>query len=112
MLPANPWRRGGCPGFVLFLESPTHAPTAACKTNCLRLPARFRTTSQISLQDRLACKFLSFLGKNVMPMALSRNNKVPFLQVRGDAFLARVLDDGEAFDRLDLTVSEVRIRME
>lgn len=47
-----------------------------------------------------------------MPMALSRNNKVPFLQVRGDAFLARVLDDGEAFDRLDLTVSEVRIRME
>mmetsp|Transcript_9973 Transcript_9973/g.29916 ORF Transcript_9973/g.29916 Transcript_9973/m.29916 type:complete len:352 (-) Transcript_9973:950-2005(-) len=29
------------------------------------------------------------------------------MEVRGDAFLARVLDDGEAFDRLDLTVSEV-----
>lgn len=29
------------------------------------------------------------------------------IEVRGDAFLGRVLDDGEAFDRLDLSVSEV-----
>lgn len=29
------------------------------------------------------------------------------LDVKGDAFLARVLDDGENFDRLDLTLSEI-----
>ena len=28
-------------------------------------------------------------------------------QVRGDAFLARVLDDGERFERRDLTVADV-----
>lgn len=29
------------------------------------------------------------------------------LQVRGDAFLARVLDDGDRFRRLDLTTAEM-----
>ena len=98
------------PRFVFALLWSAHTCThrSLGKLHCL--PARLRTTSQISLHDWLTCKFSSFLGKDVMPMALSRNKKVLGLQVRGDAFLARVLDDGEAFDRLDLTVSEVRIQ--
>ena len=53
-----------------------------------------------ALQEQAALRIYALLDENVAVI----------LQVRGDAFLSRVLDNGDDFDRLDLLVSGVLLR--